>query len=282
MNCSVRGIFCASIVAGALFVCAVGGAAGRPVIGINLEASGDAEHPRLSLGCNYVDAVSSAGGLPILLPPMQTLEDCRRYARMCDGFVFTGGKDIAPSRYNQPQRVQMNLLHPRREDFDFALIQEVMRLHKPFLGVCLGCQEVNVALGGTLVQDIPTETSSTIEHHRGAEIAHDFVHEVSITTGSRLADIVGTTTLAVNSNHHQSCDQPGRTVRYTAVAPDGVIESYEVSGYPFGLAVQWHPEAVADYPEHLRIYEALVKAAGTARPAKAVRGNSGVKQKDKR
>jgi putative glutamine amidotransferase len=237
-------------------------AAGKPVIGINLEASGDAAHPRLSLGSDYVDAVTSAGGLPILLPPALSIDDCRRYARMCDGFVFTGGKDIAPVRYGQPQRAQMNLLLERRENFDFALIKEVMRLRKPLLGVCLGCQELNVALGGTLVQDIPTQTSSTIEHHNGAEAAHQLVHEIAITTSSKLADIVGTTTLAVNSNHHQSCDQPGRGIRYTAVSPDGVIESYELTNYPFGLAVQWHPEAVAVYPEHLRIYKALVRSAG--------------------
>jgi putative glutamine amidotransferase len=151
-------------------------------------------------------------------------------------------------------------LNPRREDYDFKLLNAALKSHKPMLAVCLGCQELNVALGGTLVQDIATQTSSTIDHPQ-SQARHAPAHEISITTTSRLASIVSTTTLAVNSIHHQACLKPGRGVRVMARAPDGTIESFEVAGRPFTLAVQWHPESIILYPGQLQIYQALIRAA---------------------
>ena len=115
-----------------------------------------------------------------------------------------------------------------------------------------------MALGGSMIQDLPTETSSTIDHKPGFATPS---HEVEITTGTRLNDIIGSTTLQVNSMHHQACDKLGSGVLVAARAPDGVVESYEVQGYDFALAVQWHPEALMDVPEQLKIYQALVEAA---------------------
>jgi putative glutamine amidotransferase len=236
---------------------------GKPIIGINLEVSGETTSTgtRLSLGSDYIDAVTSAGGIPILLPALTSMADVSRHVQLCDGFVFTGGRDINPACYGQQPNPANKLLHPRRENYDLRLIREVLRAKKPILAVCLGCQELNVALGGTLIQDIPSETTSSLDHHQG-ETRHEIAHEIFITTGSRLANLLSTTTLEVNSVHHQSCGRPGRGVLYTARAMDGIIESFEVKNQPFAVAVQWHPEAITHYPGHLKLYRELVRAAG--------------------
>ena len=236
----------------------------KPLIGINVEASGEDEVARLSLGSEYIDAVTSAGGIPVLLPPITTLQDVPRHVELCDGFVLTGGKDVNPERYGQQPCEANTPLLARREDYDFRLINEILRSRKPVLAVCLGSQELNVAMGGSLIQDIASQTSSTIDHHR-KDTRHETAHTVSIKTGSRLADIVATTTLVVNSVHHQSCARPGNSVLYLAHAPDGIVEAYELTNYPFALAVQWHPESLSDRPEQLALYRALVREAARKR-----------------
>lgn len=233
---------------------------GAPLIGINVDVSGDSvTDARLGVSSTYVDAVTSAGGVPVLIPPALDESAISRYVELCDGFVMTGGRDISPSRYgSETTHPTTNLLNPRREDFDFALIDAILAADKPVLGVCLGLQELNVALGGSMIQDLPTETSSTIAHKPGDR---HFAHEVHITTGTRLQDIAGTTTLQVNSIHHQACDRLGSGVLVMAKAPDGVVESFEVENKNFAVGVQWHPEVLTTATEHLAVYEALVKAA---------------------
>jgi putative glutamine amidotransferase len=226
---------------------------------------------RLSLATDYTDAVTSAGGVPLLLPPVHSPADIERQVAMCDGFVFTGGRDINPARYGEQQQAQITPLNPRREDYDLGLLRSVLKSRKPILAVCLGCQELNVALGGTLLQDISTQTSSTLDHHQG-DTRHEAAHEVTLTTGSRLADIVSTKTLAVNSIHHQACARLGRGVRISARAPDGTVEGYELRGHPFALAVQWHPESILHLPGQRQIYGALVRAAANRQNSQQLKG----------
>lgn len=231
----------------------------RPVIGISVYFSGDDYNGRLSLGSQYVDAITSAGGLPMMLVPVDDPAMIKQYAEICDGFVFCGGPDISPLRYGADEiSTTVKVLNPRRENFDIAMINAVLETDKPLLGVCLGSQELNVALGGSLIQDIPSETTSTINHKPGGS---DFAHAIQVTTGTRLQDILGTTTLQVNSIHHQALDRLGSGVKVMARAPDGIVESFEVEGKPFVMAVQWHPEALTEYPAQLAIYKALVDAA---------------------
>lgn len=239
-------------------------AAGKPVIGINVEVSTGTRDQRFSIGADYIDAVTSAGGVPVILPPVQSKADIEQQLRMCDGFVLTGGRDIHPERYHQQSRAEGEPLATRREDFDFQLINAILRSRKPVLAVCLGCQEMNVALGGTLLQDIATQTSSTIDHHPHDK-RHEPIHDIQVTTGSVLARIVGATQLRVNSVHHQACALPGRGVEYLAKTQDGIVEAYRVKGQPFALAVQWHPEAIISHPGQLKLYSALVRAAADAR-----------------
>lgn len=251
-------IFCTVIFAAAI----ASSVMAKPLIGINVDASGDKsqEQSGIKLSLNYIDAVTSAGGIPILLPPTLNDEAYNRYVELCDGFVFTGGADIDPSYYNTPPHETWNPLHKRREKSDFRLMKKVLEAKKPLIGICLGCQQLNVLTGGSLIQDIPSETSTTI-NHRQALAKNETIHEVHITTGSKLADLLSTTSLQVNSFHHQAILQPGTSVTVVAKAPDGVAEAIELQDYPFGMGFQWHPEGLTSQTSHLRIFQELVKNA---------------------
>ena len=233
----------------------------KPIIGINANfPRGENDGPVVSVRANYVDAVTSAGGVPVVLPAITDPDAVAAQVSQCDGFIFTGGADIDPSRFGEKQHPTTNRLPGRREEYDFALIREVMVARKPFLAVCLGCQEVNVALGGTLIQDVHSETSTTIRHSV-KQIPYLARHAVRLEPDSLFARLTGMETLDTNSAHHQSVREPGTGVRVTAVAADGIIEGFEVEGYPFGLAVQWHPEYLVDEAPHLAIIRGLVDAA---------------------
>lgn len=231
-----------------------------PIIGINASFSHeDSESAGISLRATYVDAVTTAGGIPVILPPVQSREIAQQQAALCDGFVFIGGSDIDPARYGKTQHPATNRLATRREEHDFALIKAAMDRRKPFLAICLGCQEVNVALGGTLIQDINSETSTTIQHaaHQSGLLRHD----VKIEPGTLICDLVGTTSISTNTSHHQAVEQPAESLKVTGRAADGIIESLEMRDYPFGLAIQWHPESLVSEPEHLALFKGLIKAA---------------------
>jgi putative glutamine amidotransferase len=246
-----------------LVLCVVGNClCANPVIGISTDASGDnPDHAHLGVTSNYVDAITSAGGIPLLIPASLDLEAVPRYVELCDGFVMTGGRDIHPSRYGETTvSEKLDLMNPRREQFDFALIDAVLKADKPIVGICLGSQELNVALGGSLYQDIPSETSSTINHKPGGA---QIVHDVTLTTGTHLRDIIGSSTLQVNSMHHQGCNRMAPDVLVAAQAPDDLVESFQVKNQDFALGIQWHPEALPDVPQQQKIYQALVKAAET-------------------
>lgn len=232
----------------------------QPLIGINVDVSGDTRTGRFQLNSSYVDAITSAGGLPILLPPIEDPAAARYFAELCDGFVFSGGRDISPQRFGETEiHESVNLLNPRREEFDFTLMQAALDAGKPVLGICLGSQELNVLLGGTMIADLPTMTSSTIDHKPGNG---RLSHLVEITTGTLLHNIVSTTSLEVNSIHHQACDRLGQGILVSARAPDGIVEAFEVpDAKNFTMGIQWHPEHLIEYPEHLAIYRALVEAA---------------------
>lgn len=231
----------------------------KPLIGITANFSAE-DSPVTSLRMNYVDAVTTAGGVPIILPSVEDPEVIRRQVETCDGFIFTGGPDINPVRYGKEQHPTISFLSERREDFDFALIKQVMKAKKPFLAICLGCQEVNVVLGGTLIRDIASETSTTIQHS-WKQAPYLKRHDVNIEADTKLADLVETSTLSTNSAHHQAVDEPAASVHITSRCTDGIIESYEVKDYPFGLGIQWHPEYLIAETPHLNLFKGLIRAA---------------------
>lgn len=258
------------IIAGVPFTAAAGdlSASRKPLIGINMDVNSSNERPatataRLLVPTTYVDAVTRAGGVPIVLPPVASRDDVRRLVAAVDGIVLIGGGDITPARYGQAPHEKTALINPRREHFDFLLIEEALRADKPILGVCLGMQELNVATGGQMIQDIEALTDSIIDHRPklgGDHLAHD----VSLVEGTRLQALAELASFPVNSMHHQACVNLGEGVIVSARAPDGTIEGIEVTDRAFAIGVQWHPEHLTDSPEHLGIFKGLVEAARAA------------------
>ncbi|MER8377177.1 gamma-glutamyl-gamma-aminobutyrate hydrolase family protein [Mesorhizobium sp. M1406] len=204
---------------------------------------------------NYADAISKAGGLPFLLPYREHVHD---YLDAIDGLLVTGGMfDIDPALYGQAARKDY-VMKPARTDFERALIEGALSRAMPVVGICNGMQLLAVCLGGELVQDIPTEIDSALEHKpdQSASIAH---HRIEISGTSRHLQMPRGEVHEVNSVHHQSV-LPSDAYQVLAVSPDGVVEALEKKDGGFAVGVQWHPEyGVADIDA--LIFDALLAKA---------------------
>lgn len=215
----------------------------------------------------YVDAVLDAGGVPVLLPPVLDASTRGAFLSRVEALLLSGGKDIPAAEYGERERrtPRTTDVDPRRYEASRALFLEASERSLPVLGICLGAQLVNVARGGSLVQDIPDEVPGALAH-RTDDAGRDAEHEVEIAPGSLLARAVGTARTRVSSAHHQSIARPGRGLRVVARAPDGVVEAVEgEEGDRFLLAVQWHPERMGREAEGRRVVAALVEAARARR-----------------
>ena len=227
----------------------------------------------ISLSGNYQQALMSAGAIPLALPAARSRELIAECVRQSDGVVLTGGDDIDPRLYANglPTRIRRTVeVTPdggERDLRELIVIDEVFRQRKPLLAICRGHQMVNVALGGTLMADIPCELPEALNHRR-MDKRDQIVHEVRLTAGSILAKITGRQTLGVNSTHHQALAKLAAPLQAAAVSADGIIEGTELKPsaaglLPFFLTVQFHPERlVAQYAEHQLIFRAFARACG--------------------
>lgn len=195
---------------------------------------------RIYVNKDYVDAVNKAGGVPLLLPPVEDAETVCRYVRLCDGFILSGGGDINPALYGETPHPKLEEFHSALDRSQWLLTQEILRADKPLLAVCRGVQLLNVVQGGTLWQDV-----SAIDHpvmlHSQFSPRGDLFHPVDIVQGSILHRLFGDK-LEVNSFHHQCLKEPGKGLKITATAPDGIIEAVEMPERRFVIGIQWHPE----------------------------------------
>jgi putative glutamine amidotransferase len=184
------------------------------------------------------------------------------YERL-DGLLLAGGGDMDPALFGEPRHRATHGVSEERDRAELALVRWALAEGKPMLAICRGIQVMNVAAGGTLVQDIPTQISEEVVHRYSDDTPRDFVaHTVRVDAGTRLASILGATEVETNSWHHQSCKAPGQGIVYTAWARDGVVEGLEVPGHRFAVAVQWHPEEMFhNRADMLALFRALVKAA---------------------
>ena len=236
-----------------------------PVIGVvNLKES----EFRLAALNPYLDSVRRAGGEPILLDWTDDPVAVEWYVTRCSGILFTGGDDVDPARYGQQPHEKLGSVTPERDTFELLLAEEALRQRKPIFAICRGCQLINIALGGTLWQDIPSQRPSETPHRPdvfGPEGFAKLLHSVQPAAGTRFAAIVGEETLAVNSLHHQAVDTPGKGLLVVAAADDGLAEAIELSeaDYPFFVGVQWHPEHLsASEPRQQALFDAFVAACG--------------------
>ena len=242
------------------------------LISPSIEAEGVEFSDRsLSLSEAYQRAVAAAGGLPLTMPMGESRQIVAESVRRSDGVLITGGDDIEPKLYQD--RVLPKLRKTvdttpdggERDLRELILIDEVFRQRKPLLAICRGHQMLNIALGGTLVVDIPIEVPGALKHAR-MDKRNDIVHEVQLTRDSLLSKITGKRTLGVNSTHHQAVGRVAELLQVTAASSDGVVESMELKPHaarllPFMLATQFHPERLVDrYPEHRAIFRAFTQA----------------------
>lgn len=198
---------------------------------------------RVRLNDVYIRAVEAAGLVPLVTPPLSGDDDAEAVLDAVDGLVLTGGADVDPACYGAPPHPRLGPLNRPRDQWELLLARAARARALPTLGICRGLQLLNVALGGTLVQDIPSECPTNIRHDSPGERAAR-VHEVIIEPESALARAIGATSLSTNSFHHQALAQVSDALRITARAPDGIIEGAESVDLDrwWVLAVQWHPE----------------------------------------
>jgi len=232
-----------------------------PLIGLTASGTVDTYPERAYTNAAYIRALQEAGAVPVLLPPQ--LAGAARDAlwSRLDALMLTGGGDVDPARYGQPPHPTVYEVSAARDDLEIDLTGRALAEGVPLLAICRGIQVLNVALGGTLVQDIASTTGSLIQHSQ-KDKRHVPTHAVKIEPGSDLAAILGCPALEVNSLHHQSIDRPGQGLRIVAHAPDGVAEGAEVPAHPFAVGVQWHPEELVGHDATARhLFDALVDAA---------------------
>lgn len=213
----------------------------RPIIGIT--ASFDSEKNKAYLNGGYFRAVEQAGGIPVPILPLSDSERLLRLLERIDGVIFSGGPDVDPSYFHEEPHVHTGEICPERDEAEVFLARECLRRGKPVLGICRGIQLLNIALGGSLYQDIPSQIKKPIKHWQDAPRWYAS-HEVEIICeDSRLFKIFEKSRIRVNSFHHQSVKDIAPDFRVAAVAGDGVIEAVEAKNMDiFCIGVQWHPE----------------------------------------
>ena len=239
----------------------------RPLIGITTGSGPSRAGERASIGAAYLNAVQAAGGIPVILPPQIDQSGLEQLMDRVQGLVLTGGGDVDPARYGEARHEKTDGVSSERDDQESGAVGIALERAMPVLAICRGLQVLNVHLGGSLHQDIPSGFATEINHAQtsGKEPSarSDVTHGVAIEEGCRLASLVGATSLDVNSMHHQSAKLLGSGLRPVAWAADGVIEGLEVpEDDRFVVAVQWHPEELVAEHEHARrLFAAIVDEA---------------------
>lgn len=217
--------------------------------------------PNHSLGDSYVQAIERAGGIPLIIPCFTHAKDMLDLVHEIDGLLVSGGADVDSKLWGERAITEVTAFHPRRDTTEGELIREAIKnTDIPVFGICRGEQMLNVAMGGTLIQDLKKE--GKLEHRMSMYERYVPSHTVKIVPGSRLAAITGSDTAWVNSYHHQAIRNvaPG-FVKVAESDPDGVTEAIEMPGERFVLGVQWHPEGLTENDEAQALFRAFVAAA---------------------
>ena len=243
----------------------------KPLIGVTtsevrvatqVEPTPQGEPPRreMALGLTYLRAIEAAGGLPVVIPPLE-LDAVEPLLDRFGGVCLSGGPDLDPAAYNERRHPALGPVEPELDRFELELARRADARGLPMLAVCRGQQALNVARGGTLHQHLADVTDGSVDHRQRVP-GRVPTHRVRIEPASRLARIMGVMEAEVNSFHHQAAMRVGARLRAVAWAPDGIVEALESEGTAaFLLGVQWHAEGLSERPEHCALFAALVEAA---------------------
>lgn len=233
--------------------------ASRPLIGISVNVSPpDDEQRQFSRGTSvhylqepYLAFVEAGEGVPVMLPALERTESVQEMSARLDGVIIAGGVDVDPAFYGETNTYSRGC-NPVRDRFEIQLVREFVRRRRPVMGICRGLQVMNIALGGSLVQDIAVEVSPSLKHHRWEDGRESF-HQVAVSRDTVLWEILQSDELEVNSSHHQAVKVPGEGLVVAAHAPDGVLEAVVSAENPNFLGVQWHPERMLDRPAQVAL-----------------------------
>jgi putative glutamine amidotransferase len=233
-----------------------------PLIGVSTSIT-VATHPeRAYVNSTYLHAVQQAGGVPVALPPQLSAASLGRLVRGLDGLLLTGGGDLDPALFGEPRHATVYDVAPSRDAVECAAVRLALERHLPILAICRGMQVLNVALGGSLYQDVTSDPGTQIRHSQEAPRDQPS-HKVTVAPQSRLAGTLGEDEIEVNSMHHQAVKALGAGLSAVAWAPDHLVEGIELHDAPQPvLGVQWHPEELVGHSEPARrLFAALVSSA---------------------
>jgi putative glutamine amidotransferase len=239
-----------------------------PRIGINCDSFANPETRIFGVREPYLRAIHAAGATPVVIPFLETPDQFAAALETVDGCIMTGGDDFRAERLGVPLHPAAVPVIPERDRSDFLLLDALLARRIPLLAICLGMQELNVHLGGTIFQHLPDERPGDVTHMGPPGTARFVAHPIGVAPASLLSEIWDNAESAsINSAHHQAIDRPGRDIQPVATAPDGLIEAVALPGHPFCLGVQWHPERMPDDPRQRALFEALTRHAANTRSA---------------
>lgn len=242
----------------------------RPLIGITtyfVKASeigtnrqrGLPDQDMLMSTMDYSQAIELAGGIPVTVPVINNENYIEEIVEKIDGFLFAGGPDINPLKYNEHFKKGLGKIVPERDDFELRLLDKVLNKNKPVFGICRGFQIINTYFGGSLYQDIKNELATDIEHAATMGVKYSICHKVNLVKDSILNRVFKKEELYVNSFHHQAIKKLGHGLKISAKAEDGIVEGFEHKDYPFVIGVQWHPEMMFEvHSEQLELFKVFV------------------------
>lgn len=232
----------------------------KPIIGLIPLVDDERESYWMLPG--YMEGVRAAGGIPVMLPLTEDLEELAQLNGMCDGYLLTGGHDVSPLLHGEQPLAECGAVSERRDGMERIILDTAIEEDKAVLGICRGIQFMNAALGGTLYQDIPTQRAEYVEHHQNGHYDEP-IHMNYIEEGTPLRELLGTPELAVNSYHHQAVKTLAPKLSMMACSEDGLVEAVYMPDKRFIWGVQWHPEFSYKTDEtSMKIFEAFVRASG--------------------
>ena len=226
---------------------------------VNLTRHGEPPQHEMALGLKYLQAMESAGAIPVVVPPLHA-PAIEPLLDRCSGLLLSGGPDMNPRAYGRPRHAELGPNEPVLDDFEIELVQAAERRGMPILAICRGLQVLNVARGGTLHQHLPDVPGARLAH-RQTEPGGSVTHWVSVAADSLLGGTVRSRRIKVNSFHHQAVEHLGRDLVVTATASDGTIEALEATDREWVVAVQWHAECLVSRPAQAALFSAFAAAA---------------------
>ncbi|MGE5630299.1 MAG: gamma-glutamyl-gamma-aminobutyrate hydrolase family protein [Caulobacteraceae bacterium] len=243
----------------------------KPVILITSNHESEGGRSKTTCNWHYINSVAICGGLPLVLPNIDTGDNIDSIMRLADGILFSGGADVHPKYFNEEIKVDNMTICERRDSFEMSLAERVLASDMPVLGICRGMQLLNIAAGGNIYQDIGAQYKTSIKHSNPESPRWEIIHKVKPVENSKYYGLYSAAEKGVNSFHHQAVKDLASGFKVSAYSEDGLIEAYEADGERFLFGIQWHPEGMAEkYPEELELFRQFIKSANKYKSQKAM------------